>query len=427
MRRGIGAARQDVNVSVAGGRRIEIKGVSQHRGLPRLVHNEAFRQLNLLRIRAELLRRGVSTADFDVPDGGAVTESPSLVIDASSLLRRSDYAPLCDALDAGGRAYAIRLPGFAGLLVHRTQPGITFASEFADRVRVISCLVGRPFMLHSDIEGYGLRAVEWKQLHNALGATGQDSVVVVFGPTRDCDTAAREVLLRAKDALVGVPAETRQAMRDSTTGFERILPGANRMYPDTDTPPMPIPDAWVQAIRVKRPERGFEREARYRSRGLNAAAARRLSRSAWTVLFDQLQTGDHAASIESILQHSFPGHLRRGNALPDSDRLQPWVQAITEGWLLPEAARPALKRILAEPGAASADVLARYRTPLDQDHLEKLGASLGGEVSKVHSTDEEARLRWAMGRTRGQWLGHHRASVVRDRIRQLLSTTGVTQ
>jgi glutamyl-tRNA(Gln) amidotransferase subunit E len=426
VRRGIGAARQDVNVSVAGGRRIEIKGVSQHRGLPRLVHNEAFRQLNLLRIRAELVRRGIKATDLDVPDGRELTEGPSLVMDVSSLLRRSDYAPLCDALDAGGSAFAARLPGFAGLLVHRTQPGITFASEFADRVRVIACLVGRPFMLHSDIEGYGLRAVEWKQVQNALGATSQDSVVVVFGPTRDCETAAREVLLRAKDALVGVPAETRQAMRDSTTGFERILPGADRMYPDTDTPPMPIPDAWMSAVRAARPERGFEREARYRARGLNPTAAHRLSRALWSGLFDQLQTGDHAANIESILQHSFPGHLRRGKPLPDSDRLQPWSNAIIEGWLLPEAARPALERILAEPGVASADVLARYRTPLDRDHLENVVASLGDELDGVRSTNEEARLRWAMGRIRGKWLGHYRAPIVRDRIRQMLSETGVT-
>ena len=59
-RRGPGAARQDVNVSIAGGRRVEIKGVWSHKVLPSLVHTEAFRQLNLLRIRAELLRRGVA-------------------------------------------------------------------------------------------------------------------------------------------------------------------------------------------------------------------------------------------------------------------------------------------------------------------------------------------------------------------------------
>jgi glutamyl-tRNA(Gln) amidotransferase subunit E len=260
--RGPGAARQDVNVSVAGGRRTEIKGVSNHRILPRLVHNEGFRQLNLLRIREELRRRGVDAGRMDVAEGASALEGTDLVLDATTILRRSDYAPLRDAVDAGGRVYAVRLPGFGGLLVHRTQPGVTFASEIVDRVRVIACLVGRPFMLHSDIEGYGLRAAEWKQIHNALGSSRDDSVVVVFGPERDCDTAAREVLIRAQDALVGVPSETRQAMPDGTTGFERILPGADRMYPDTDTPPMPIPDAWVTARPVSEDTRPNDSPAR---------------------------------------------------------------------------------------------------------------------------------------------------------------------
>ncbi len=67
VRRGAGAARQDVNVSVAGGRRVEIKGVPHHRGLPLLTHIEAFRQLNLLRIREELRKRGVERSDLPHP------------------------------------------------------------------------------------------------------------------------------------------------------------------------------------------------------------------------------------------------------------------------------------------------------------------------------------------------------------------------
>ncbi len=77
VRRGPGAARQDVNVSVAGGRRVEIKGVHHHRRLPLLVHTEAFRQLNLLRVRAELERRGVEPgAPSGSAGGSAVGDVP---------------------------------------------------------------------------------------------------------------------------------------------------------------------------------------------------------------------------------------------------------------------------------------------------------------------------------------------------------------
>ena len=109
--RGPGAARQDVNVSVAGGRRTEIKGVSHHRILPRLVHNEGFRQLNLLRIREELQRRGVESRDLRRSQPECRWSTPPVWSSMRRpLLRRSDYAPLHDAGYDGWRPrLAVRL------------------------------------------------------------------------------------------------------------------------------------------------------------------------------------------------------------------------------------------------------------------------------------------------------------------------------
>jgi glutamyl-tRNA(Gln) amidotransferase subunit E len=64
VRRGMGAARQDVNVSVTGGTRIEIKGVSKIPMIPLLTYNEAMRQWNLLRLRDELHKRGITEKTF---------------------------------------------------------------------------------------------------------------------------------------------------------------------------------------------------------------------------------------------------------------------------------------------------------------------------------------------------------------------------
>ncbi|MFO8172905.1 MAG: Glu-tRNA(Gln) amidotransferase subunit GatE, partial [Longimicrobiales bacterium] len=236
--RGPGAGRQDVNVSVAGGRRVEIKGVHHHRGLPLLVHTEAFRQLNLLRVREELGRRGVKEADLLIPLEGLPWEVSGLAVDAGSILRNSIFQPVRQAIDDGDVAVAVRLPGFAGLLTHPTQPGVTFARELADRVRVIACPVDLPFTTHSDLGVESLSGQHWIQLSRALGADPADAIMVVWAPKEDAATAAREILIRAREALQGIPAETRQAFPDGTSGFERILPGADRMYPDTDTPPL---------------------------------------------------------------------------------------------------------------------------------------------------------------------------------------------
>ncbi len=61
VRTGMGAGRQDVNVSCKGGTRVEIKGVAHTKWIPELTHNEAFRQWCLLLIRDELVSVLVKT------------------------------------------------------------------------------------------------------------------------------------------------------------------------------------------------------------------------------------------------------------------------------------------------------------------------------------------------------------------------------
>src|ERR1041385_2581515 len=59
VRTGIGASRQDVNVSVRGGNRVEIKGVPRAGYAVKLVHNEGVRQFNLLKMREVMPSRGL--------------------------------------------------------------------------------------------------------------------------------------------------------------------------------------------------------------------------------------------------------------------------------------------------------------------------------------------------------------------------------
>ena len=74
-----------------------------------------------------------------------------------------------------------------------------------------------------------------------------DDVFIVFGPEEDVRTAAEEIRLRFADAVQGVPKETRQALVGGYTTFERILPGPDRMYPDTDSPPTRVTEERVAA------------------------------------------------------------------------------------------------------------------------------------------------------------------------------------
>ncbi len=276
VRVGIGASRQDVNVSVRGGRRVEIKGVPQAHWARGLVHGEAVRQVNLLRLRDELHRRGVG-------DGGAVACESAEVTDifaASELsfLRLERWARWVEqegrrpSFELGGGPFAVRavrLRGLAGTLSWPTQPDLTFAHELAGRVRVIADLDQRPILIHSEKwPDYRGALQELRKVRARLRCEADDAVVVVWGPEEDTVTACDEIRLRYVDATDGVPNETRQPFPDGSTDFERILPGPDRMYPDTDSPPTRVTRERVDRLRASLAPRPWEREARYAAAGV---------------------------------------------------------------------------------------------------------------------------------------------------------------
>jgi glutamyl-tRNA(Gln) amidotransferase subunit E len=421
VRRGAGAARQDVNVSIAGSRRVEIKGVPTHRILPRLVHIEAFRHLALLRIRAALLGRGVTADMLALGDVDWAWSSP-LCIDATDLVRGARLPALRAALDRGHVVAAVRLPGFATVLHHPTQPGLDFLHEISERVRVIACPADRPFLLALPGDEDRLPAHAQQEMRAALRAEpGTDAIVVVWGPSDDADTAVREVLIRAADALVGVPSETRQPHPDGTTGFERILPGPQRMYPDTDTPPVPIPDAWMSAVDERAGPLPWLAEDALVERGLSGAAARRLLDARWRGLFDALAprtpTGTRrlAAALEKRLVH----HWRRSGVrvLPARERLAPLVAAVDEARMRPEAFEAAFDELMRDPGRTAEEILGpRLHAPDDEARLAaevRRTVELRGGVS---TRDPAAILRWAMGRTMRPLLGRVAPSDVAERL-----------
>jgi len=299
VRTGIGASRQDVNVSVRGGRRVEIKGVPKAGWAPALVHGEAVRQVNLLRLKEELAARG-----FGVPrDIGIEHRNVTELVARSPFerLRLDVWQRFVEATDRrpdfelGHGPFcvrAVRLPGLAGTLGWPTQPEHTFASELRGRVRVIATLDQQPILLHSekwpDYEGSNR---ELRRLRRHTGCTGDDVLVVVWGCEEDTITAAEEIRLRYADAVDGVPNETRQPFADGSTSFERILPGPDRMYPDTDSPPQAITRERVERLRVALPEAPWQREKRYAAVGVPRDTIHYLIRRGGARLVDLVASG----------------------------------------------------------------------------------------------------------------------------------------
>ena len=241
VRTGIGAGRQDVNVSITGGTRVEIKGVSHLSWIPELTHNEAFRQKALLFIKEELNAR-VSDPIKWKPDFKMIN------FDVSDI----EYEPIKKAMDNNWQLVACNLPEFKGILSHFLQPGKTFADELEGRLKVIGCLE-RPNMVHSEDMNPIFNEDMLKKRSKLLNSGENDAQIVFWAHESDVATALETIEERCRLAFEGVPNETRKALTDGTTIFERVLPGADRMYPDTDSAPIPIEDEYIDSIRKRLP------------------------------------------------------------------------------------------------------------------------------------------------------------------------------
>ncbi len=274
VRTGIGASREDVNVSVHGGTRIEIKGVHKIKNIPLLTYNEAMRQWNLLKLRDELKKRGITEKTFQ-----ATTH------DITNLLRHTNYYVIKEAISNGMSVKCVTLKGFKGLLNWKTQTDTFFSKEISDRVRVIACLDKLPNIIHSDSYENTLSTAEGQKIRKFVSASDNDTLVIVWGPESDAITASEEIIIRAKEATIGIPSETRQALRDGTTGFERILPGPERMYPDTDLPPKKITDERKAKFRSQLPKYFWEYENYFKSLNIPKQFIRPLADSKFNEFF----------------------------------------------------------------------------------------------------------------------------------------------
>ncbi|NQV16424.1 Glu-tRNA(Gln) amidotransferase subunit GatE [bacterium] len=236
VRTGMGAAREDVNVSCAGGSRVEIKGVAHNKWIPALSHNEVFRQWALLNIRKLMLDRGLKKETWKIT------------------LKRIDFSlpellapPLRKKLDKGLEVVAINLPQLKGILSHFTQPGHPFADEIIHRLKVIAC-IERPNMTHSEDLEPSISEKGLRKIASWLEAGEDDAQIIFWGPSADIPTAIETIEERMLMAFEGVPNETRKSFADGTTIFERVLPGRDRMYPDTDSPPIPLAVEYIDSL-----------------------------------------------------------------------------------------------------------------------------------------------------------------------------------
>jgi glutamyl-tRNA(Gln) amidotransferase subunit E len=408
VRTGIGAARQDVNVSVAGGTRVEIKGVAHIAWIPELVHNEAFRQKSLLEIRDELRRRVPDARTWKPAhvelNGAALAAEPTLVREARKEKRR---------------LLAVNLPRFAGILSFFTQPGQSFADEIAGRLKVIACLE-KPNMLHSEpvapeTDGEAL----FRDARLALKAQEGDAQVVFWAADDDVKTALETIEERCRLAFQGVPNETRKSLADGTTVFERVLPGPDRMYPDTDSAPIPIEEELIERVRAGLPQGVDRRFAQFREWRVPEGAFAFLLKHNLAPFIERVHAdfGSEPRFVATLLAHDLKHLLGRRRSSPLGPgreaafpfaRLHGLFAFLQQEKLEREIARAMLPVLVDHPNMDLRSVLTtiHFKRRKPADVLAPL-PELKEQYRKIAtSKDPGAASRWIAGQLRRPALGN---------------------
>jgi|YelNatPaOPRAMG01_1025707.scaffolds.fasta_scaffold10428_3 glutamyl-tRNA(Gln) amidotransferase subunit E len=276
VKRGLGTIRQDLNISIKGGALTEIKGVQELELIPLVVEYEVQRQLNLIKISQELAEAGAKLENLREE-----------FFDVTEVFQQTGCKVLRKAIEKGHRILAVKLPNFAGFLKRELMPGIRLGTEMADRARFWGRVGG---IFHTDeLPAYGITAQEVEALKRAVVAQPSDAVVFVADTPENAAEALKAVMERAREALKGVPEETRAANPDGTTRYMRPRPGAARMYPETDIPPIQLTEEYINKVRQNLPELPEQKLQRLmREYSLNQKLARQLIDSEYTELFEKI-------------------------------------------------------------------------------------------------------------------------------------------
>ncbi len=348
--RGLGTIRQDVNISVEGGARVEIKGAQDLHTLPLLLEKEVRRQKALLEIIEEVKKRGARP--------GAIKEVTDLFKDTSSKIVKNRCV------------FGLEMKGFEGLLGKELYEGRRFGTELSDYAKSM----GVRGIIHSDedLAKYGFSSSEIASLRASLG----NCFVLVAG--EEGLKALEEVKRRA--SMLFVPKETRKANADGSTSYMRPLPGRARLYPETDIPPIataPLLPHLTKLLTPQELEKTLEQQ-------VGKEFAKKLIKSHHLHLFLRLSQHYPPKLVASLLENTLVA-LRREGVMVDESLVKELLSLYAEEKIV-KSAFPDILAFAAKHGLSVKEAVERLGVErIKGSELKRLVEREGRDFKKIIS------------------------------------------
>ncbi len=401
VQRGIGSIRQDVNLSIKNGARVEIKGVQEIRILDIIMEKEIERQLNLLKLKNEIKGRGISDVNAEI-------------LDFTKYFSKTDSKILKDK-----KVFGLILPHFEGIFGFQLTKERRFGSELASIARSF----GLGGIIHSDedLSRYSITK-EMTALRKDHKMTEDTAFILVAGPEVAREALAR-ILIRINQALEGIPEETRRALEDGNTEFMRPLPGEARLYPETDIAPVPITEKRLKEIKAMLPEDPEKLLKKLKTEyKLSDELAQRMLTSKYAMLFYDLTNKVlFDPNFVAVTLLNTLTTLRRDGF--DIEKLTPEelreiFKAVKEEKITKKAVPDVLKKILTQPQSRISGLLEEFEKASEGD-LEK-DVDLLIEEHKDLAKDKQRAFNVMMGELMAKYKGQIEGNVIAKTLKKKL-------
>lgn len=406
VKRGLGTIRQDVNVSIKGGERVELKGIQNLGDIPKLIELEIERQQNIIELSNKLKQRK--------------PKPEKKFFDIKKILENSKSNLVKKAIESGDEIIAVRLSGFATLLKKPLQADRYLAKDVVEYVRHFTGIKG---FIHSDeLPGYGITENEIFQIRKFLGCLDEDAFAFITGDKSFAEKSLGLLVDRCIQYLQGVPKDVRDANEDCTTRFLRPMPGAARMYPETDEVPVAITSQMLKQI--KKPETPEQRLAKFKKWKLSDDLAKQMIHSETLLQFEAIvpKLKNIQPTIIASSLVSTRDEIRRRYGLDTSviseKHFEETFELLNTGKVAKEAIVEILAQLAKEPETSAEEVVKKLK--LQKISVKELGKIIDKTISENKKLADEKQFQVLMGFVMRRVRGRIDGEIVSEELKKKL-------
>ena len=398
VKRGLGTIRQDLNISIAEGARVEIKGVQDLDLMAEIVNREVTRQLELIDIKKQLSERNAEVLE-EIHDLDELFEDTE-----SKILKSAETIK------------AVVLKGFDGQIGREVQPG---------RKRGVSGI------FHSDeLPAYGITQEEVDKVNEFLNIGEEDAFIIVAHDEDIAISALEEVKRRANLGLEGVVEETRKALDDGNTEYMRPLPTANRMYLETDIPLFKITPERIEPIANDLPELPDVKQARIiEEYNLSEDLATQLVKRQEADMFEDIlaDVDVDATPVASLLAYDLREIKREGHDINilNSDHFKGIFTLLADGKIAKDSVRKLAIETIKTPETDIAEIAEKNNLTMlsDEDVIKIISEIVANNEGMVKERQMGAMgplMGMCMKQLKGKADGGLVNKIVREEIQKLI-------